>query len=187
MRVCLVVILAVTAVSGLASCGGKGTTATTPAGAPRSQPSAELRWRRQVRAFAAGIVGELRRIQAATGGGPKTGPVGGRIDPRVLSDGPRRRSLLGALAALESCPQGVARELPRAPAASLAPVRTALAHACVALASAARSLRRAVAAARPGRPVDPGALAFARGQVQDAVRLVVDALAILARVPAGSG
>jgi hypothetical protein len=187
MRACLLVALAVTATCGLASCGGNATP-TTPVGAPRSQPSAaELLWRRQVRAFAAGIAAELRRIQAGTGGGPKTGPIGARIDPGVLAGGPRRRSFVGSLAALESCPRDVAREVPRPPASPLVPVRTALAHACTALASAARSLRRVVAKAGAGRPVDPGALAFARGQAEDGVRLVVDALAILARVPAGSG
>jgi hypothetical protein len=184
MRACLLVTLAV-ATCGLASCGGKESTAA-PAVKARSQASAtELRWRRQVRAFAAGIVVELRRIQAATGGGPQTGPVGARVDPRLLAGGPRRRSFLRAAAALERCPRDIAR-VPRAPASRLAPARTALANACDALASEGRSLRTAVEAAGPGRAVDPGALAFARGRAQDGVRLVVDALAILARVPAGS-
>src|SRR5215813_15603762 len=90
MRVCLLVTLAVAATCGLASCGGQGSTAAAPAGKPRSQTSAaERRWRNQVRAFAAGIVVDLRRIQAATGGGTKTGPVGARVDPRVLAGGPR--------------------------------------------------------------------------------------------------
>jgi hypothetical protein len=43
-----------------------------------------------------------------------------------------------------------------------------------------------VEAAGPGRAVDPGALALARGRAQDGVSLVVDALAILARALAGS-
>jgi len=188
MRVCLLVTLAVTATCGLASCGGNGSTATGPQGAPPSRGSAvELLWRRQVRAFAAGIVVQLRRIQAATGGGSKTGPVGARVDPRVLADGAGRRSFLRAVAALERCRREVARAVPRAPAAGLAAVRTALAQACDVFASAARSLRRAVEPPGPKRAVDPGALAFARSQAQDGVRLVVDALAILARVPAGSG
>jgi len=188
MRVFLLVTLAVTATTGLASCGGNGSTATAPQGAPPSRGSAvELLWRRQVRAFAAGIVVQLRRIQAATDGGSKTGPVGARVDPRVLADGAGRRSFLRAVAALERCPRELARAVPRAPAAALAPVRTALAHACDVFASAARSLRGAVEPAGPGRAVDPGALALARSQAQDGVRLVVDALAILARVPAGSG
>lgn len=187
MRACLLVTLAVAAACGLASCGGKGSTATATAGKPRSQASEiELRWRRQVRAFAAGIVVELRRIQAATGGGPRTGPVGPRVDPRVLAGGPRRRSFLGAVAALERCPREIAGAVPRAPASRLSPARTALAHACDSLASAARSLRQAVEAAGPGRAVDPGALALARGRAQDGVSLVVDALAILARALAGS-
>src|SRR5262249_43859806 len=189
MRCCLLAPLAVTAACGLVCCGGTGSTASTPGVAPSSQASAsELRWRRQVRAFAAGIVVELRRIQAATEGGPKTGPVGARGDPGVLAGGPRGRSFAAALPALESCPRKVARPVPRAPASPLVPVRTALAPACQALASAARSLRRAVEAAGPGRAVDRDALAFARGQAKDGVRLVVDALATPARrAPAGSG
>jgi hypothetical protein len=187
MRACLLVTLAVTAACGLASCGGKGSTATATVGQPRSQASeTELRWRRQVRSFAAGIVVELRRIQAATGGGPRTGPIGARVDPRVLAGGPPRRSFLGATAALERCPREIAGAVPRAPVSRLAPARNALAHACDAFASAGRSLRQGVEAAPPGRAVDPGALALARGRAQDGVRLVVDALAILARVPAGS-
>jgi hypothetical protein len=188
MRACLLVTLVFTATCGLASCGGNGSTATAPAAGTRPQGSAvELRWRRQVRAFAAGLVVELRRIQAATGGGSKTGPVGARVDPQALAGGARRRSFLRAVAALERCPREVARAVPRAPASALAPVRTALAHACDALASAARSLRQAVEPAGAGRAVDPGALAFARGRARDGVRLVIDALAILARAPAGSG
>jgi hypothetical protein len=188
MRACLLVTLAVTAACGLAACGGKGSTATATVGQPRrSQASeTELRWRRQVRSFAAGIVVELRRIQAATGGGPRTGPIGARVDARVLAGGPRRRSFFGATAALERCPMEIAGAVPRAPVFRLAPVRTALAHACDAFASAGRSLRQGVEAAGPGGAVDPGALAFARGWAQDGVSLVVDALAILARVPAGT-
>jgi hypothetical protein len=140
-----------------------------------------------VRAFAAGIVVELRRIEAATGGGSKTGPVGARVDPRVLAGGAGRSSFLRAAAALESCPRQVARAVPRAPASALAPARTALAHACDAFASAGRSLREAVDGAGPGQTVDTGTLAFARGQARDGVTLVVDALAILARASAGSG
>jgi hypothetical protein len=188
MRACLLVTMAVTAACGLACCGGTGSTVSTPRAAPSPQaPAAELRWRHQVRAFAAGIVVELRRIQADTDGGRTAGPVGARVDPEVLAGGPRRRSFAAALAALESCPGEVARKVPRAPASPLVPVRTALAHACAALASAGRSLRRAVETAGTGRAVDPDALAFARGQAQDGVRLVVDALAILARARAGSG
>ena len=185
MRACLLVTLAV-ATCGLASCGGKESTAAPVVKALSQASATELRWRRQVRVFAAGIVVELRRIQAATGGGPQTGPVGARVDPRLLAGGPRRRSFLRAAAALERCPRDIARAVPRAPASRLAPARTALANACDALASAGRSLRTGVEAAGPGRAVDPGALAFARGRAEDGVRLVVDALAILARVPAGS-
>jgi hypothetical protein len=183
----LVAIGAATALLALASCGGKSTPKTTTATAASRPTAAELRWRRQVRLFAAALVGQLEQVQGATGGGPKAGPIGPRIEERVFVTGPRRRSFLSALTALEGCRGSLDRQVPRAPAPGLVPVRTALADACAALASAGRSLRRAVASAGPDRAVDPGVLAFARGQARDGVRLVVDALALLARAPAGSG
>jgi hypothetical protein len=180
----LVVIGAATATLALASCGGKSTPTATTTGASKSRPStAELRWRRQVRVFAAALVSELERVQAATGGGPKVGPIGARLEPGVFAAGPRRRSFLAALTALERCPRDVARAVPAPPSSLLVPARTALGNACAALASAARSLRDAVAAAGSARRVDPGALEFARGRAQDGVRLVIDALAIIARAP----
>jgi hypothetical protein len=185
----LVVIGAATASLALASCGGKSTPSATTTQASQPRPSAaELRWRRQVRAFAAALVSDLERVQAATGGGPKAGPVGARLDERVFVPGARRRSFLAALTALERCPQDVARAVPAPPSAPLLPARTALGNACAALASAAASLRDAVTGARSARAVDPGALDFARGRAQDGVRLVIDALAIVARAAStGSG
>jgi len=183
----LVAIGAATVLLTLASCGGKGTPTTATATAASRPTAAELRWRRQVRVFAAGLVTQLARVQGATGGGPKAGPIGPRIDERVVVPGPRRRSFLAALTALEGCQGSLARQVPRAPASRLVPVRTALAHACVAIASAGRSLRQAATSVGPGRAVAPGGLTFARAEARDGVRLVVDALAILARAPAGSG
>ena len=181
-------ICAVTATLGLASCGGKSTPATTAASRSRVQPpAAELRWRRQVRAFTAGVVAELEQVQAATGGGPRTGPIGARLDARVFVSGSRRRSFIAALTALERCRPDIARAVPPAPSPVLVPARTALASGCDALASAAHSLRAAVSAAGSARRVDHGTLAFARGRAQDGVRLVVDALAILARASGRSG
>jgi len=177
----LVAIGAATALLALVSCGGKSTPSATTTTAAARPTAAELRWRRQVRAFAAALVVQLEQVQGATGGGPKAGPIGPRIDERVFLPGPRRRSFLSALTTLERCPDDVARSVPPAPSALLAPARTALENGCDALASAAHSLRGAVTAAGSARSVDAGALDFARGRAQDGVQLVVDALATVAR------
>jgi hypothetical protein len=183
----LVAIGAATALLALASCGGKSTPSATTATAAQRPPAAELRWRRQVRAFAAGLVAQLVQVQRATGGGPKAGPIGPRIDERVFAPGPKRRSFLSALTTLERCPDDVARRVPAAPSPLLAPARTALENACDALASAAHSLRDAVTSAGSAGGVDPGALEFARGRAKDGVQLVVDALATVARAASPSG
>jgi len=184
----LAAIGAATALLTLASCGGKSTPSTTTATAPsRPIAAAELRWRHQVRVFAAALVAQLAQVQGATGGGPKAGPVGHRIDERVFVPGPRRRSFLAALTALERCSDDVARRVPAAPSALLAPARTALANACVALASAAHSLRVTVTAGGSARRVDPAALDFARGRARDGVQLVIDALATVARTSSSTG
>lgn len=168
------VVIGTALVLALASCGGKGTPQpTTTAASQPPSTSADARWRRQVRVFAAALVLQLERVQAATGGGPTAGPIGPHLDVADRS----RRSFLSALAALERCPADLRRTVPRPPSSSLEPARTALVNACAALASAARSLRDA--------PAAPGALDFARGRAQEGVRLVVDALATLARAPAG--
>jgi hypothetical protein len=186
VRARLLAICVVTATVGLASCGGKSTPSAMTTKPHAS--AAEVRWRRQVRVFAAGIVSELERIQVATGGGPKAGPIGARLNARVFVTGPQRRALLAALTALERCPRDVARAVPAAPSPLLVPARRALGSACAALASAAQSLREAVTASASPRSVDPGTLDFARGRAQDGVRLVIDALAIVARAAtAGSG
>jgi hypothetical protein len=185
----LVAIGAATALLALASCGGKSTPrAPTTATAGSASIAAEVRrWRRQVRVFAAALVTQLEQVQGATGGGPKAGPIGARVDERVFAPGRRRRSFLSALTALERCRDDVARIVPAAPSAILAPARTALENACAALASAAHSLRDAVTAAGSARRVDPGALDFARGRAQDGVQLVIDALATVARTSLPSG
>ena len=183
----VVVIGALTASLALASCGGKSTPTIATDSSPTRPSPAELRWRGQVRAFAAAIVSELERVQAATGGSAKAGPVGARLDPRALVPGERRRSFLSALRSLERCPRDVGRMVPAPPSARLVPARTALVNACAALASAAGSLRRAVAASPSAHGGDPGDLEFARGRAQDGVRLIVDALAIVVRASAGSG
>jgi hypothetical protein len=181
----LVVIGAATVTLALASCAGKSTPAATTTVTFQTRPSAaEVRWERQVRLFAAALVSELERVQAATGGGPKAGPIGARIDPGVFVAGPRRRSFLDTLTALERCPRDVAQAVPAPPSSLLVPARTALGNACAALASAAGSLHDAVATAGSARGVDPAALDFARGRAQDGVRLVIDALAIVARAGA---
>src|SRR5436309_433133 len=77
VRARLLAICVVTATLGLASCGGKSTPSATTT-KPRAS-AADVRWRRQVRVFAAGIVSELERIQLATGGGPKAGPIVARL------------------------------------------------------------------------------------------------------------
>jgi hypothetical protein len=78
--------------------------------------------------------------------------------------------------------------VPAPPSPLLVPARTALGNACAALASAAHSLRDALTASASARSVDPGTLDFARGRAQDGVRLVIGALAIIARARAsGSG
>ena len=105
----------------------------------------------------------------------------------MFVSGSRRRSFIAALTALERCRPDIARAVPPAPSPVLVPARTALANGCDALASAAHSLRAAVSAAGSARRVDHGTLAFARGRAQDGVRLVVDALAILARASGRSG
>jgi hypothetical protein len=184
VRARLLAICVVTATLGLASCGGKSTPSATTT-KPRAS-AAEVRWRRQVRVFAAGIVSELERIQVATGGGPKAGPIGARLDARVLLPGPQRRSLLAALTALERCPRDVVHAVPAPPSPLLVPARTALGNACEALASAAQSLHDALTASASATSVDPGTLDFARGRARDGVRLVIDALAIVARA-AGAG
>jgi hypothetical protein len=183
VRARLLAICVVTATLGLASCSGKSTPSATTT-KPRAS-AADVRWRREVRVFAAGIVSELERIQLATGGGPKAGPIGARLDTKVFRPGPQRRSLLAALSALERCPRDVVRAVPAAPSPLLVPARTALGNACGALASAAQSLREAVTGSASATSVDRGTLDFARGRAQDGVRLVIDALAIVAR--AGTG
>jgi hypothetical protein len=179
-------VLAVAALA-LTSCGGKaGTPTAGPDATQRVQPgaqrAAELKWRRQAERFVAGLALELARLRAATGGSARAGPVGNRIDPRVLVGGTQRQSFVGVTAALGHCAADLAAAAPQPPTARLQPVRTALANACVALASVARLLEDAVRAAGSSGHVYAGALDVARGQAQEGVQTLVDALTTLRRV-----
>jgi hypothetical protein len=156
-------------VLGAAGCGTRAHPATT-SGAHAAAPSpAELRWRADVRRFAAGLVVALRQVQAATGGGA-AGAVGARLQPAVLAPGVRRRRYDAALAALVHCGETLQAEVPAPPAPRFTPVRTSLTAACTSLASAARELTGLAGARTP---------ALARAEARQGVRLVVDALTTL--------
>jgi len=168
----------------LAACGGKGAApaAVRPAAERAGPTPAEVAWRRRAERYTLALAVELARLRASTGGGPATGPVGPRIDPRALTDGARRRALLAALTSLRHCRQDLAAALPAPPTPRLLPVRAALGNACSALADAAGVLAELVSNTGSARDVDGSALAFARNRAAEGVRILVDALATLARV-----
>jgi hypothetical protein len=166
----------------LAGCGGggNGTTSTEPSSASR----AEFRWGLQVEAFVNDLLPDLRRLERLTGGGPKTGAIGKRLDPRIFRPGLQRRQFEASMAALTSCGLALEGGVPLAPTERLGTVRTTLVQACTQLEQVPKLLRDEVLRASSPSGVDPGALEEAAGRAAEGVRSVVGSLATLQRLVA---
>lgn len=184
LRACVALAVASAGLALTACGGGEDAGRTLPAvpAKKRAATSAEVEWEHAVDRFAATLAVDLERIQALTGGGPSAGPIGPRPVGGVFAGGPARRRFDDATSSLARCRRRLDGLVPNPPTHRLEPVRIALGTACSTLASAASSLTSAVGRARSPRGVDPAALALARGQARQGLRLVVDALAILRRI-----
>jgi len=156
-------------------------TATTQPERVQASPE-ELRWARQVDRFAAALVVDLRRLERLTGGGPKAGVAGRRLDPRIFATASTRRQFESTMTALAVCGASLDAAVPEAPTARLRSVRATLAHACAQLELVPELLREAVLRAQSPRDVDRASVAAAAGRADEGVRSVVDGLATMRRV-----
>jgi hypothetical protein len=171
----------------LAGCGGDGggggqaDPVTTTAQAP--QPTAEeLRWAQRFDAFVTGLLPDLRRLERLTGGGPKTGTVGNRLDPRIFAPGPERRQFEAAMTALAACRPVLAATVPPAPTARLRRARATLVQACGQLEQVPAVLRADVLRAGSPAGVKPAVLAEAAARAGEGVRSLVGGLTTLRRL-----
>jgi hypothetical protein len=168
----------------LPACGGQSPTSpATTTQSQRAQASPEeLQWARQVDGFAAGLVPSLRQLERLTGGGPKTGAMGRRLDPRIFSPGPRRAQFLAAMTVLAACGTSLEATVPQPPTRRLDSARATLVHACAQLELVPAILRSAVL--RAGSPVGVARedVNDAKGRAGEGVRSLVDGLATLRRV-----
>jgi hypothetical protein len=174
----------------VAGCGGgsddsgrASSAAATTTTTPRvTATAAERRWKLRVERFAAGLLPALRSVQTLTGGGPKAGAFGPRLDRRVFLPGPTRRTFVSAMDTLSRCGPALRASVPAAPTRRLRPVGTALTHACRTLEAVPPLIRAEVLTARSAADVDPRAYGAAAAQTRDGVRLLIDGLATQHRV-----